>query len=125
VFNFKSKHHLVKFARQGFFLGQKEISRTCIVMVLAPCLTPPEEKLDRAARSTPYVIDTAMLIKALVLCCKNSLFHQFWNFTNLDQCTPLFAELTQQLLLQCCTPATVYWTIVSEYLQRGKRRVGK
>ena len=95
----KESKHFVEFARQCFFLGQKEISRDLHGDRAGTLLDAARGKVGIGCTQYSDVIHAAVLIETVIFSSENGFFHQLGHIFDLDQFAPFFAEFTDQRTL--------------------------
>ena len=125
MFNLERQHHFIKFTGQGFFLGQEKISGYLHGNGTRALFYTSRGKVGEGSTQYTDVINTTMLIKALVFSSQNCLFHQIGDIPNFDQYSSLFAEFTNQCPLSAINPQRDIRSIIRENLQRWQGGVGQ
>ena len=62
-------------------------------------------------------VDAAMLIETIVFGGQNRLFHDFGYVLDTYECTPLFAELTNQMTICRIDAQRNFWSVISENVE--------
>ena len=122
VLDLEREQHLVKFARKGFFLGQKKIARNLHGDGAGTLARPAGHEIRQRGANDTDIIDPAVLVKPLVLGREYGLAHLLGHGCDLDHRAPLLPELPDQQSLAAIYAERNLGLIVGQNVDIRKRR---